>query len=70
MPGAIDVAGPKIAHQQLLTAKNVQLQKAVTPVAAVKESSLLIAMHSVIGGIEIQDQLGGSLLQRGNELFE
>jgi hypothetical protein len=54
--GAIDLGGPQIRHQQLLAAEHVKRQIAVAVVVTVEEPSLLLAVHRIVGGIEVQDQ--------------
>ena len=70
MLGAINIAGAQVVHQQLLTAEDVQRQEAVMVVVAMEEASLLHAVHPVIGGVEIQDQLARHFPERGNELLQ
>jgi hypothetical protein len=57
MFGAVDVARPRVAHQQLITAEYVQRQKTVVPEKTVKEPAFLFTVRRVIGGIKIQYQL-------------
>ena len=70
MLGGIDMARPKIAHQQLITAKHIQRQNTVVPVKAVKETTVLFPMHRIVRGIKIQYQLLRRSLERGNKLIE
>ena len=54
----VDVRGTQVRHQQLLPAEHVQRQVAVAVVVPVEEAALLSAVHGVVGGVEVQDQLG------------
>jgi hypothetical protein len=58
VPGGVDVAGAKITHQQVLTAKNVEGQEAPVAVVTVKVAALLVAVDAVVGRVEIEDELG------------
>jgi len=68
--GRIDATGSQIGAQQLLTAEHVQRQVAVAVVVAVEEASLLLAVQRVVGGVEVQHQFLGRLLEAGDELFD
>lgn len=67
--GGIDDARAQIGHQQLLTAEDVERQEAPVAIVAVKVAAFLLAMHAVIGGVEIQDQLGGRRGKGSDELL-
>ena len=59
-PGAgIDVGGPQLGAEQMVAAEDGQRQVAVAVVIAVEEEALLVPVQRVIGGIEIQHDLGG-----------
>ena len=70
MFGTIDLARPQIADQQLITTEYIQGKKAVMVIVAVKEPTHLTAMYSIIGCIEIKDQLFRGLGIRGDELVD
>jgi hypothetical protein len=59
MLGPVNVAGPQIGHQQLRVAKHIERQEAVVAIVAVEETAFLLAVHRVIGGVEVQHQLLG-----------
>lgn len=44
---------PQIRNKQSASAEDIQRQKTVVVVIAVKEPSVLIAVHEVIGGVKI-----------------
>ena len=62
--GGIQAGRAKVADQQLFATEYIEWEKTVVPIISVKELSLLIAMNRIVGGIEIQRQLGW-LLQKG-----
>jgi hypothetical protein len=66
---APDVARAQITHQQLFAAKNVERQKAPVAVVAVKGAALLVAVHPVVGRVEIKDQLRRRFAKRRDELL-
>ena len=66
----IDIARTQIAHQQLLAAQNVKRQKAPVAVVTVKKAPFLLAVNSVVGRVEVEDQLGRGRLETGNELLD
>lgn len=70
MFGGIDARRPQVGHPQLFAAEDIQRQEAVVVVVAVKAPPHLIAMHRVIGGIEVEDQFGRRRGERGDEAFE
>ena len=57
MLGGVDLAGPQVGRQQLVAAEDVQRQEAVVVVVAVEEAPLLVAVHGVVGGVEVEDQV-------------
>ena len=59
MFGPVDVAGTQVTDQKLFSTENVERQKAVMVIVAMKEAPFLLAVDSVIGGIEIQDEFIG-----------
>ncbi len=67
MLGAVDLAGSQIANQQTLAAEHIQWQETVVVVIAVEEPAFLLAMHRIVGGIEVEDQLLGRHLERCDE---
>src|SRR5262249_44179303 len=52
--GRVDVAGAQVGNQELLAAEDVKRQIAVVVVIAMKEPPFLMAVHRVIGGVEIE----------------
>ena len=68
--GGIDVGRPQVGHQQLLAAEDVQRQEAVVIVVAVEEAALLLAMHRIVGRIEVQDEFARGHRERGDESVE
>ena len=69
MSGAILAGGAQIAHQQLLATEDIQGQETVAVVVTMKETPLLVAVHRIIGGIEVENQLAGWFPVRSDELF-
>ena len=67
MFGAVDVRRPQIAHQQLIAAEHIERQEAVAIVVAVKEPSLLFAMHRIVGGVEVEHQFIRRRIKGGDE---
>jgi hypothetical protein len=59
----------QIRNQQLLPAKNIQRQKTIMIVIAVKKATHLVAMNQIIGGVKIKNDLRGRLLMGGDKLF-
>ena len=55
MFGGVDLGGPQIGDQQLLTAEDVERQKAVMVIIPVEKAPFLAAMHRHIGGVEIEN---------------
>src|ERR1035438_3785353 len=59
MAGGPAVPWPQIGHQQLFATENIERQETIIAVVTVEVRALLPAMHAIIGGVEIEDQLGG-----------
>src|SRR5690606_37414972 len=70
MTRRVDVAPAQVGNQQLLSAKDVQWQKAPVAVVPMEVTAFLIPVYPVIGGIEVQDQLRECLFERRDELLE
>ena len=51
----VDVRAPQLGGQQMAAAEDVERQVAVAVVIAVEEPALLLAVHRIVGGIEIED---------------
>ena len=66
----VDLAGPEVGRQQLVAAEDVQGQEAVMVVIAVEEPPLLMAVHGVVGGVEVEDQMLRRLGVGGDELID
>lgn len=60
----------QVRHQQLLAAEHVQRQEGVAVVVRAEVPFVLLAMHRIVGGIEVQDQFLWRLGQRGDELLD
>ena len=60
----------QVSRQQLFAAKDVQRQEAIVVVIRAEVAALLIAMHQIVGGIEVENQLGRRLLERRDELID
>ena len=63
------IPGPQIRHQQLFAAENIERQKTIVAVVAVKVCALLPAMHAIIRRVQVEDQLGGWRAERSGELI-
>ncbi len=63
----VDVRRPQPRAQQMLAAEDVQRQVAVVAVVAVEEAALLLAVQRVVGGVEVEHDLLGSLIERLEE---
>lgn len=59
MLGPVDLGRAQVADQQLVAAKHIQRQETVVVVIAVEKPALLVAVHRVVGGVEVEDQLLG-----------
>jgi hypothetical protein len=63
----VDVGGPQLRRQQVATAEDVERQIAVATIVAVEEPPFLPAVHRIVGGVEIEDDLLGGRLVRLQE---
>ena len=54
----IAIGWPQARTQQVLAGKDVTRQIAGVAIVAIKEAAFLRAVHGIIGGIEIKDDLG------------
>ena len=54
---SVDVRAPQLGGQQMAPAEHVERQVAVAVVIAVEEPPLLLAVHRIVGRIEIKDDL-------------
>lgn len=61
---------PQVGDQQLLAAEEVERQEAVVVVIAAEVPTFLMAMNDVVRGIEIENQFGRRLSERGDELLD
>ena len=52
----VDLRRPQVGDQQLLAAEDVQRQEAVVVVIAVEEPPFLLAVHQIVGGVEVEHQ--------------
>jgi hypothetical protein len=68
MPGGTTIPGPQIGHQQLFATEHVERQETVVAIVTMKVRTFLPAMHAIIGGVKVEDQLGGRRAERGDEL--
>ena len=69
MAGGPTISGPQIRDEQLFAAEHIERQETVVAVATVEVGALLPAMHPIIRGVEIEDQLGGRRAERRDELI-
>ncbi len=60
-PRGVDVGAPQLGGQQMAPAEHVERQVAVAVVIAMEEPPLLLAMHGIVGRIEIKDDLASAL---------
>src|SRR5262249_1189579 len=60
----VDIGWPQLGGQQVTPAKDIERQIAVTVVVAMKEPTLLLAVHWVVGGIQIDRDLAWVALVR------
>jgi hypothetical protein len=68
--GAVAIRRAQVAHQQVSATEHIQRQKAVPVIKAVEVAPDLLAMHAVIGGVEVQRQALGWLIKRRAEALE
>ena len=64
------VRRPQPCTQQVLTAEDVQRQIAVAAVIAVEETTLLVTVQRIIGGIQVQPDLARWLAVRFDEQID
>lgn len=57
----VDVRALQLCRQQMPAAKHVKRQVAVAATVAVKEAALLVAVHRIVGGVEIEHNLARRL---------
>ena len=69
VPRRIDVRRAKVRDQELAAAKRIQRQKAVPVVVPVEEAPVLMAVHRVVGRVEVNHQLARRAPVRGDELL-
>lgn len=69
MVGRSTARPAQIGHQQLLPAEDIQRQETILVVETVEEPPLLLAMYRIAGGVKVQHDLLGRLLERGDELL-
>ena len=69
VPRRIDVRRAKVRDQELAAAKRIQRQETVPVVVPVKEPPRLMAVHRVVGRVEVNHQLARRAPVRGNELL-
>ncbi len=65
--GRIDARRPQLGGQQVAPAEDVERQIAVAVVVAVEEPSFLLAVHRIVGRIEVEDDLVRRLIVRLQE---
>jgi len=70
VPGPVDVARAQVADQQLLATEHIERQKTVIAIVPVEVGSHLRAVHPIIGGVKIQDELLGRRFEAGHKLFK
>src|SRR5205807_9955364 len=63
----IQVRRPQLGEQQMLPAEHVERQIAVAVVIAVEEPSLLLAVHWIIGRVQVENDLPRSTPVRFQE---
>jgi hypothetical protein len=56
--------------QKLIAAKDIQGQKTIAVIIAVKETAFLISMQRIIGGIKVENQFLGNSIKRGDKLID
>ena len=67
--GPVDLSRAQVAHQQLVASEHIQGEKTVVVVVPVKEPADLLSVDTVVGGIEVQDQLPRRCLVGCDELL-
>ena len=68
MAGGTPIPRPQIGHEQLFATEQIERQETIVAIVTVKVRALLSAMRAIIGGVEVQDQLGGRRVERSHEL--
>src|SRR4051794_2751497 len=68
--GGVTIRTAQKGTQQVWTAENVEWEIAVSPVVAMKEATLLLAMQRIVGRIQIQNDLGGYRLMSRQERLD
>jgi DDE family transposase len=63
----IQARAPQLGVQQMASAEHVKRQIAVAVVIAMEEPALLLAMHRIVGGVEIENDLARRPLMRLQE---
>ena len=63
----VDVGRAQIGDQEVIAGEDIERQEAVVVVVAVKEAPFLVAVHRVVGGIEVEHDLRGRLIEGGDE---
>ena len=53
----VDVGPAQIGHQQMVASEDVERQEAIVIVVAVEEAPLLMAVHRIVGGVDIEHDL-------------
>jgi hypothetical protein len=66
----IEARAPQLGVQQMTSAKHVKRKIAIAVVIAVKEPALLLAMHRIVGGVEIDDDLARRPFMRLHEQID
>ena len=57
MLGHVDLCRPQLGDQEVAAAEDVQRLEAVVVVVTMEEALLLVAVHGVVGGVEVEEQL-------------
>ncbi len=68
--GPDGVYRPQPGHQQVIAAEHIERQEAVAVVIAVEEAPLLVAVHRIVGRVDVQNDLFGRPRKRGNEALD
>jgi hypothetical protein len=62
--GGIDVGAAQLGGEQMAATEHVERQVAVAIVISVEEPALLVSVQRVVGGVEVERDLGGRLFVR------
>lgn len=62
----VDVGRAQISHQQMIAGEDVEQQEAVVIVVAVEEAPLLMAVHRIVGGVDVEHDLLGRRSKGGD----